>query len=78
MLVTLLATIGLFFIITLAYKRGKSNGIHESVEFFLAEMERRRIEVDLVNEPIPAASGALRIQNTIRRLIGRKTNGRNE
>ncbi|MBW7995938.1 MAG: hypothetical protein FVQ81_05060 [Candidatus Glassbacteria bacterium] len=75
MLMTLLATIGLVFIILAAYKRGKREGIKEAVDFFVAEMERKSIDIRVIDdiEQIEGieAPPELSIRKRITRLIGK-------
>ena len=70
---TLLATVGLVVIILGAYRRGKREGIKEAVDFFVAEMERKRIDIQVIDgvEMIEGitASPKLGIRKRITRLI---------
>ncbi|HDY88051.1 MAG TPA: hypothetical protein ENH82_08070 [bacterium] len=50
MLITILATIGLFFIIVGVYRKGKRDGIKETIDFFVTEMNRKKIDFEITNE----------------------------
>lgn len=72
-MITLLATVGLVVIILGAYRRGKREGIKEAVDFFVAEMERKRIDIQVIDgvEKIEGitSSPQLGIRKRITRLI---------
>ena len=46
---TILATIGLFFIIAGVYKKGKRDGINEAIDFFVTELNRKKIDIEEIN-----------------------------
>ena len=50
MLITILATIGLFFIIAAVYRRGKRDGIKEAINYFVTEMNRKKIDIEVIND----------------------------
>ena len=50
MLITILATIGLFFIIAVVYRRGKRDGIKEAIDYFVTEMDKKKIEIEIIND----------------------------
>jgi hypothetical protein len=74
-MLTLLAAVGLVFIILVVYRRGKRDGIKDAVDFFLAEMERKSIAIEVIdgiekigeNEETPKVG----IRKRITHLIGR-------
>ena len=73
MLITILATIGLFFIIAVVYKKGKRDGIKETIDFFVTEMNRKKIEFEITNETgNMREKSKLGIYNKMLCLIGRK------
>lgn len=73
MLITILATIGLFFIIVGVYKKGKKDGIEETIDFFVTEMNRKKIEFEITNEiGNMGEKPKLGIYNKMLCLIGRK------
>lgn len=73
MLITILATIGLFFIIVGVYKKGKRDGIEETIDFFVTEMNRKKIDFEITNElGNMGEKPNLGIYNKMLCLIGRK------
>ena len=50
MLITILASIGLFFIITSVYKKGRRDGIKDAVDYFVTEMKKREIDAEIIIE----------------------------
>ena len=73
MLITILATIGLFFIIVGVYRKGKMDGIKETIDFFVTEMNRKKIDFEITNEiGNMGEKPKLGIYNKIFHLIGRK------
>ena len=48
MLMTLLASIGLFFIIISVYKKGKRDGVKDTIDYFLTEMKRKEINAEII------------------------------
>lgn len=44
MLLTILASIGLYVVAIFVYKKGKKDGIDDAIDFFLTEMEKRKID----------------------------------
>jgi len=44
MLLTILASIGLYVVVIFVYKKGKKDGIDDAIDFFLTEMEKREID----------------------------------
>ncbi len=49
MLITILATIGLFFLFAIAYKRGKRDGINQAIDYFVTEINRKKIDIEIIN-----------------------------
>ncbi len=49
MLITILATIGLFFLFAVFYKRGKRDGINQAIDYFVSEMNRKKIDIEVIN-----------------------------
>ena len=49
-MLTILATIGLFFLIAVIYKKGKKDGINDAIDYFITEMNNKRIDIDIINE----------------------------
>lgn len=49
MIISILAAIGLYFIILLVYRKGKKDGIKASLDYFALEMKRGEINVQLIN-----------------------------
>ena len=47
---TILATIGLFFIIVSVYRRGKRDGIKEAIDYFVTELNRKKIDIEIIND----------------------------
>ena len=77
MLITILATIGLFFIIVGAYKRGKRDGINQTIDFFVTEMNRKKINFEIINDYNSIEKKPkLEIFKKIRCLIGGEKNER--
>ena len=75
MLITILATIGLFFIIVSVYKRGKRDGINQAIDYFAAEMKRKEVEIEVINDyNIIEKKAKLEIFKKIRYLLWRKKN----
>lgn len=75
MLITILATIGLFFIIAIAYRRGKRNGIKEAIDYFITEMNRKKIDIDIINDyDTLGKTPKFEIYKKIRYFIGRGKN----
>ncbi|MFC1556454.1 hypothetical protein ACFL5L_00545 [candidate division KSB1 bacterium] len=50
MLMTILASIGLFFIIVYVYRRGKRDGIKKAIDYFLTEMNRKQIDFKIIDD----------------------------
>ena len=48
MLITLLAAIGLFFVIMSVYRKGKKDGIQDAVDYFVTEMKKRKIDTEVI------------------------------
>ncbi len=44
MLITILASIGLYVVVIFVYKKGKKDGIDDAIDFFLTEMKKREID----------------------------------
>ena len=75
MLITILATIGLFFLITVFYKRGKRDGINQAIDYFVTEMNRKKIDIEVINSyDIIEKKAKLEIFKKIRCLLWRKKN----
>ena len=75
MLITILATIGLFFLIAVSYKRGKRDGINQAIDYFVTEMNRKRIDIEVINSyDIIEKNTKLKIFKKIRHLFRRKKN----
>lgn len=70
---TILATIGLFFIILGVYRKGKRDGIKEAIEYFMTEINRKKIDAEIIDcfdnpEEFPKPG----IYKKMLNLIGRK------
>ncbi len=75
MLITILATIGLFFLFAAAYKRGKKDGINQAIDYFITEMNRKKIDIEVINSyDIIEKKAKLKIFKKIRYLLWRKKN----
>jgi len=48
MLISILALIGLFFIIIKVYDKGRKDGILEAVEYFTREMKKREFNAEVI------------------------------
>ncbi|NVM02928.1 MAG: hypothetical protein HWN67_11360 [Candidatus Helarchaeota archaeon] len=48
MLISILALIGLFFIIIKVYDKGRKDGILEAVKYFTREMKKREINAEVI------------------------------
>ncbi len=48
MLITLLAAIGLFVVIMSVYRKGKKDGIQDAVDYFVTEMNKRKIDAEVI------------------------------
>ena len=44
MLLTILASIGLYVVVIFVYKKGKKDGIDDAIDFFITEMKKRGID----------------------------------
>ncbi len=44
LILTILASIGLYVVVTIVYKKGKKDGITDAIDYFLKEMEKRKID----------------------------------
>lgn len=44
MLITILASIGLYVVVIIVYKKGKKDGIDDAIDFFITEMKKREID----------------------------------
>ena len=72
---TILATIGLFFLFAVAYKRGKRDGINQAIDYFVTEMNRKKIDIEVINSyDIIEQKAKLEIFKKIRCLLWRKKN----
>ena len=77
MLITILALIGLFFIIAVVYRRGKRDGVKEAIDYFVTEMNRKQIDFEIINDYDNMGKKTKSIiYNKIRYLLGRKKNER--
>ena len=75
MLMTILATIGLFFLFAVVYKRGKRDGINQAIDYFVTEMNRKKIDIEVINSyDIIEKKAKLEIFKKIRHLLWRKKN----
>ena len=76
MLMTILALIGLFFVITIVYRKGKRDGIKEAADYFVTEMNKRKIDIEdieIINDyDNMKKRPKLQIYQKIHRLIWRK------
>jgi len=73
MLMTILASIGLFFIILGVYRKGKRDGIKEAVDYFVTEIKREKIDVEVIDcFDNLGETPKLGIYNKMLNLIGRK------
>ena len=76
MLITILATIGLFVIIIGAYKRGKKDGINQTIDFFVTEIKRKKINIEVINDfDSIVKKSKFEIPEKIRCLLGGENNG---
>ena len=48
MLISVLALIGLFFIVIKVYDKGRKNGILDAVEYFTREIKKREINAEVI------------------------------
>jgi len=72
-MLTILAAIGLFFIITIVYRRGRRDGIKETIDYFMIEMKRKEIDVEIITEYEGMAKNSKSIiYKKMLNLIGRK------
>ena len=70
---TILATIGLFFIIAVVYRKGKREGIKKAIDYFLTEMNRKQIDFEIINDYNSMGKKAKSvIYNKIRYLMKKK------
>ena len=75
MLMTILATIGLFFIIVSVYRRGKRDGVKEAIDYFITEMNRKKIDIEVINSyDIIEKKAKFEIFKKIRCLLWRMKN----
>ncbi len=44
MLLTILASIGLYVVVIFVYRKGKKDGIDGAIDFFMTEMKKREID----------------------------------
>jgi len=44
MLLTILASIGLYVVVIFVYRKGKKDGIDDAIDFFIKEMKNRKID----------------------------------
>ncbi len=44
MLLTILASIGLYVVVIFVYRKGKKDGIDDAIDFFITEMKKREID----------------------------------
>ena len=73
MLMTILASIGLFFIIVYVYRRGKRDGIKKAIDYFLTEMNRKQIDFEIIDDYNSMGKKARSIiYNKIRYLMKKK------
>ena len=69
------ASIFAFFIITISYKRGKRDGINQTIDYFVTEMNRKKIDIEVINSyDIIEKKAKLEIFKKIRHLPWRKKN----
>lgn len=47
MLITILAVIGLYFIILVVYRKGRRDGIIDTIAYFQTEMNRKKINAEV-------------------------------
>ena len=74
-MLTILATIGLFFLIAVSYKKGKKDGINEAIDYFITEMNKKRIDIEIMNDfDILEKKRSLDIFTRIRHFIWRNNN----
>jgi len=45
MLITILASIGLYVVVIFVYRKGKKDGIDDAIDFLITEMKRREIDI---------------------------------
>ena len=44
MLITILASIGLYVVVIFVYRKGKKDGIDDAIDFFITEMKKMEID----------------------------------
>ncbi len=72
-MLTILATIGLFFLLAAAYRRGKRDGINDAIDYFISEMNKKKIDIDLMNDfEVLEEKASLGILKKMKRLFRRK------
>ncbi len=75
MLITILATIGLFYLFAVFYKRGKRDGINQAIDYFVTEMNRKKIDIEVFNSyDIIEKKAKLKIFKKICYLLRRRKN----
>ena len=75
-MLTILATIGLFFLLAAAYRRGKRDGIKDAIDYFVSEMNKKRIDMDLMRDfEVLEEKASLGIFKKISRFFRRKNRG---
>lgn len=46
MLLTILASIGLYVVVIFVYRKGKKDGIDDAIDFLITEMKKREIDIE--------------------------------
>ena len=73
MLLTIFASIGLFFVFAGFYKKGKRDGVKDAIDFFITEMNRRKIDIEIIDDCSNMGKKQKSIvYDKLRYLIGRK------
>ncbi len=48
MLISILAVVGLYFIILIVYRKGRKEGIKDTIDYITEEMKKKEMEADAV------------------------------
>lgn len=48
MLITILASIGLYVVVILVYRKGKKDGIDNAIDLLIKEMKRKNIDIESI------------------------------
>ena len=78
MLLTILATIGLSFIIAFVYRQGRRDGIKKAIKYFATHKEGRRINAEVIEESFDELGRAkIQLETVINKVRRRLPNGKN-